>query len=146
MQFDLTLKKFLDTQNTNAGDSNSGNVIPQSIVTLNMDSNTLPRPSSEIWRQVGTIDYAEQLYMLINKLTQNHSVKARQMRSTSVRSKNALKNNNQCSEKPNTTKQCSVAIKKSGSKPIVSSIIQLSWGCFYKNYQLVAFQLKSQAK
>ena len=98
MQFDLTLKKFHDTQNTNAGDSKTGNVIQQSIMTLNMDSNTLPRPSPEIWRQVDKIDYAEQLYMLINKLTQNHSVKAKQMMYTPVRSKTALKITNDAPE------------------------------------------------
>ena len=98
-QFDHTINDpmqyGLNLQNTNAGDTMTNNVIPQSKNTPNRNNNTLQRPNSEIWRQVGEIKYAEVLSMLIDTMIKNHSPNAQQMTPTSAPKTQTQHNNAQ---------------------------------------------------
>ena len=89
MQVNFNPKQFRDIQYTSASDSNTGNVIQNSMKTSNMDSNNLSELRSE---------NLFHLSMLIDDMMHNNSPKAKQtqplvinaMENVSVRSKIAL--------------------------------------------------------
>ena len=81
MQFDSNLKKLSDTRYTN-DDSKNGNSIEQwFMMRPDMESYNL-----ENFGQIGEIDYADQLSMLVENMMHNHSPKKR----SAIRPKTAL--------------------------------------------------------